>query len=179
MRKTILVFLVFVFLPASQVCADAFGIGVFAGGLYPVVQEDQGSGYVMGFKARVNLPGMLAFEPNVTLGSYGDAEISGVGKREGSSVRHYGIDLLLGGGLAAVGPKPYFFVGGAIYNTKRDSDDTTNKSGWSFGLGMSLGLANYLDVDVRGRLNIASWEGSSSKKSVEVTGGVIYYFGIK
>ena len=179
MRKTILLLSMFCLLSASFAAAGPFGVGAFAGGLYPVIQEDQGSGYIFGIKARVKLPAMFALEPNVTLGSFGDAEIEGVGSREGSSIRHYGIDLLLGGGLAAIGPKPYFFIGGAIYNTKRDNDETTNKSGWSFGLGVSLGLAQYLDVDVRGRFNIAAWEGSSSKKSVEVTGGVIYYFGIK
>lgn len=179
MRKIILLLSMFCVLLTSYAAADAFGVGAFAGVLYPVIQEDQGSGYIFGIKARVKLPAMFALEPNVTLGSYGEAEIEGVGIRDGSSIRHYGLDLLLGGGLAGVGPKPYFFVGGAIYNTKRDNDDTTNKSGWSFGLGVSLGVAQYLDVDVRGRFNIAAWEGSSSKKSVEVTGGVIYYFGIK
>ncbi len=179
MKNTILLLLMLVFVLSPAVKGDPLGVGAFAGALIPVVQEDQGSGYVAGVKARVNLPGMLAVEPNITFGDYGEATIEGVGTRDGSTLRHFGVDLLLGGGLAAIGPKPYFFVGGAIYNTKRDGDETTNKAGWSFGLGVSLGLANYLDVDVRGRANIATSEGSSSKKSVEVTGGAIYYFGVK
>lgn len=179
MKKSALVLCLLVFVMPLVAKADPFGVGAFVGGLYPVVQDDQASGYVAGVKARVNLPGPLAVEPNITVGGYGDVDISGVGTREGSSLRHYGIDLLLGGGLASVGPRPYLLIGGAVYNTKRDGDETTNKSGWSTGLGVSLGLVNYLDIDVRGRLNIATSEGSASKKSVEVTGGVIYYFGVK
>ncbi len=177
MRKTVILAFLLVIIIAPASYAEPFGVGVFGGVLYPIVQEDQASGYLAGVRVRINLSGPLALEPNLTIGGYGDAEIVGVGKRAGSSIKHYGVDLILGGGLAAIGPKPYLLLGGAVYNTKRDGDETTNKSGWSLGLGVALGLTSYIDVDVRGRANIVSSEGSASKKSVEVTAGVTYYFG--
>ena len=84
---------------------------------------------------------------------------------------------MIGNRLAMQGFKPYAFIGGALYNTKRDGDETTNKSGWSLGLGFAVGLSPKMDFDVRGRANIASSEGSSTRKSIGVTGGITYYFG--
>jgi opacity protein-like surface antigen len=160
--------------------AGPIGVGVYGGGLIPVAQEDQGSGYLFGLKIRANLGGPFALEPNLNIGSYGEAEITGVGTREGASLKHYGLDVILGGGMASVGIKPYVFIGGAIYNTKRDGDNTANKSGWSTGAGLALGIMERIDFDLRGRISIASSEtmgGSASKKSASVTFGVIYFFG--
>ena len=178
MKKTFFVVLMAILLVAPALHAEPTGVGVYGGGLVPIVQNDQGSGYTLGIKARVKLSSLFVLEPNLNFGGFGEAEEDGVGARDGSTVNHYGIDIVLGNKLGAVGFKPYFFIGGAIYNTKRDGDPTTNKSGWSLGLGFAAGISPKLDVDVRGRANIAASEGSASKKSVGVTGGLTYYFGI-
>ena len=164
---------------SSAGAADPFGVGAAGGALLPVSQEDQSAGYILGIKFRLGLYGPLIMEPNLNFGSYGNTEITGIGNREGASLKHYGVDITLGNPIAAPGLKPYLFIGGGIYNRKLDGDNTTNKSGWSFGGGLALGLRPELDIDIRGRFSIAASEGSASKKSVALTIGATYYFGLK
>jgi hypothetical protein len=166
-------------LPTVPVVAGPVGLGVSGGALAPVSQEDESTGAIIGVKIRADLPGPFVAEPNIYFGSFGSADIAGIGTRDGSSLNHYGLDITLGDPMARMGFKPYFLLGGAVYNRKRDGDLTTNKSGWSFGGGGALGIRQDLDIDIRGRFNIVSWEGSSSKKSFEVTIGATYYVGLK
>ena len=170
--------LVLMLLPAIAL-ADETGIGLSGGPLFPIGQQDQESGYMFGLKIRTPLVGPIGFEPNFNFGGYGDVTIEGAGSRVGSDLKYYGLDLTLGGGMSGIGPKPYLFIGGGVYNTKRDGDLTTNKSGWSFGGGVSTGFMKFLDLDIRGRMNIASSEGSSSRKSFALTFGAVYFFGQK
>jgi len=163
-------------LPAVSV-AGPVGFGIAGGVLVPVSQEDQASGSLFGIKVRTRLSDLFTLEPNIHFGSYGDAEIEGVGSRDGSSIKHYGIDITFGNYIARTGLKPYLFIGGGVYNSKRDGDETTNKSGWSPGAGFALGVRPDLDVDIRGRFDIVSWEGSSSRKSFGLTIGITYYVG--
>jgi hypothetical protein len=177
MKGKLIVWVLLAMLLPVGALADKTGFGIVAGGLYPVAQDDQETGMTYGAKFRFRLTGPLVMEPNANFGSFGDAQIAGVGSRDGSTMNHYGLDLLLGGLPASIGPKPFLFVGGGVYNIKRDGAATVNKSGWSFGAGLAVGIMKILDIELRGRFNIASWAGSTSKKSVAVTGGLIYYFG--
>lgn len=163
-------------LPAGAL-AEKTGFGLVAGGLYPIAQDDQETGKTYGFKFRFRIIGPLVAEPNANFGSFGDAQIAGVGGRDGSTFNHYGLDLLLGGLPARIGPKPYLFIGGGVYSIKREGVTTANKSGWSFGAGLAAGVMKMLDIEIRGRCSIAAWDNSTSKKALSVTGGVIYYFG--
>jgi hypothetical protein len=157
--------------------AGPVGLGVSGGVLTPAGQDDQAAGSVFGFKVRTRLSDLFTLEPNINIGSFGDAEIEGVGERDGSSLDHYGVDITFGYTMAKTGLKPYAFIGGGVYNTKRDGDETTNKSGWSFGVGLAVGIRPELDFDIRGRFNIVSSEGSSSRKSGGITAGITYYVG--
>jgi hypothetical protein len=177
MRKTpVWSLLLFFLLPALAV-ADPVGFGLSGGFLIPVAQEDQGSGALFGVKICARMGGKFTIEPNIHFGSYGSSEITGAGSREGSSLKHYGLDIVWGNPVATPGFKPYLFLGGGLYNTKRDGDVTTNKSGWSFGGGFAVGVRPDLDIDLRGRFSIASADQSTSKKSVGITAGLIYYVG--
>ncbi len=175
---TALVILVLL-LPAVPALADPVGFGLSGGALVPVSQDDQSAGSIFTLKIRTTLGGPLVAEPNIRFGSFGNADITGIGSRDGASLSSYGIDITLGDAPARIGFKPYLLLGGAVYNTKRDGDVTTNKSGWSFGGGAALGVRKDLDIEFRGRLNIVSSEGSASKKSFEATVGVSYYVGLK
>jgi hypothetical protein len=179
MKIQFIVVLIALVAASAANASDPFGVGASGGALLPVVQEDQGTGYLLGIRFRLGLHGPFIMEPNIHFGSYGDAEIEGIGSRKGASLKHYGIDVTLGNPIARLGFKPFLFLGGAIYNTKKDGDNTTNKSGWSFGGGVALGIRPELDIDIRGRFNIAGSEGSASKKSIGLTIGVTYYFGLK
>lgn len=177
MKRTLIVWGLLVTLLPVGALAEKTGFGIVAGGLYPVAQDDQETGKTFGAKFRLRLTGPLVLEPNANFGSFGDAQITGAGSRDGSNMNHYGLDVLLGGLPASIGPKPFLFVGGGVYTIKRSGAVTVNKSGWSFGAGLAVGVMKILDIEVRGRFNIASYAGSTSKKSVAVTGGLIYYFG--
>lgn len=179
MKALVRFVVIILLLPAIPVLAGPVGFGASGGALVPVSQEDQSAGSIFGIKMRANLPGPFVAEPNIQFGSFGDADITGIGTRDGATLNSYGIDITLGDAIAKVGFKPYFLLGGAVYNTKRDGDVTTNKSGWSFGAGAALGIREDLDIDFRGRLNIVGWEGGASKKSFEVTVGASYYVGMK
>ena len=177
MKRSLSWMVLLVFIVPLSVAAGPVGFGISGGVLVPIAQEDQAAGSVFGVKIRAKLFGPLTMEPNLHFGSFGNAEITGVGSRDGSSIKHYGIDILLGAPVSKIGIKPYVFIGGGVYNTKRDGDETTNRSGWSFGPGFSLGVRPEIDIDLKGRFNIAGSDGSTSKKSVGITAGVIYYVG--
>lgn len=179
MKTQIAIILVVLILPAVPALGGPVGFGISGGALTPVSQEDQSTGSILGIKIRTDLAGPLVAEPSLHFGSFGDADITGIGTRDGASLNYYGLDITLGDPIAQMGFKPYFLLGGAVYNIKRDGDETVNKSGWSFGGGAALGVRRDLDIDIRGRFNIVSWEGSSSKKSIEVTVGATYYVGLK
>jgi hypothetical protein len=159
------------------VSAGIVGIGANGGALVPVAQKDQDVGSVFGIKLRVKLTGPLSLEPNLNFCKFGAVTFEGVGTRDGSTFTSGGVDLVVGAPFAAVGLKPYAFLGGAIYTTKRSGDATTNKAGWSFGVGLAVGIMANLDIDIRGRMNIALSEGNGTKKAVGITGGLTYYFG--
>lgn len=175
--KKLSVLLLFVLVVPIMAVASPVGVGVSGGALVPVGQADQDLGSVVGIKLRLKLTHLLAVEPNLNFGKFGEVSIEGVGSRSGSTLTHAGLDLTFGAPIAAVGLKPYLFLGGGVYTTKRTGDETTNKSGWSFGVGTALGILPYIDIDLRGRFNIAASEGSATRKSIGITGGLTYYFG--
>jgi len=176
MIKTVITGLLIMVFGCGIVSADATGLGASGGVLIPIIQDDQKSGHTFEFKARFKFLGPIAMEPTVSFSSLGNKEITGVGIRDGFAITHYGLDLTLGGGLGDAGFRPYFLLGGGVYNLKRDGDETSNKSGWSFGAGSTFGLG-LVELDVRGRLIIISTDNSGSKKAAGITAGVTYYFG--
>ncbi len=176
LKPVIGILLIVLLLPAFSL-ADITGIGASGGPLFPVGQQDQESGIIFSLKVRATLYGPIAFEPNFNFGGYGDVTLEGVGSRIGSDLKYYGLDITLGGGMGKVGPKPYIFIGGGVTNTIREGDLTTNKSSWSFGGGIAVGIMKNIDVDIRGRMNIAGSAENTSRKSVAVTFGAVYFFG--
>ncbi len=159
--------------------APSFGFGAFAGLNYPVVQDDQEKGSAYGFLVRFKLLPMVAIEPNVTFGKWGDPDpFEGIELGiEGSKIKSYGIDLTLGSGLGKLGFKPYMHGGIASY--KIENNDTgydNSKLGFSGGVGFAFGFSSAFDIDIRGKAIIAPQE-EGSKKAVFVTAGVNYYLG--
>ncbi len=173
MKKLLMLLFLAAFVPTQ---AAQFGVGVNGGVNIPIIQEDQGSGTIFGLKAKLNLLPGISVEPNLNFAKFGDA-VKDFGTRKGSKITSYGVDAILGAGLPGVGVKLYGLIGGGIYSTKRDLDANTTKVGWATGLGLEIGFTEKIAVDIRGKLNVISSEGSSTKKSAAVTGGVNYYFG--
>nr|MBN2277567.1 outer membrane beta-barrel protein [candidate division Zixibacteria bacterium] len=176
MRKILLLTLLAALLAVPVAQATQLGIGAIGGINIPVAQEDQGSGTIYGFKAKVSVIPGLVLEPNINFAKFGDASFD-FGTRPGSKVTSFGIDALLGAGMGVLGLRMYGIVGAGYYSVARDYDDDTKKLGWSTGFGFELGISESVGVDLRGKLDIISSEGGGTKKSAAVAGGLNYYFG--
>lgn len=185
MKKTLILFSL-LFLASTvtaQTSSSTFGVGVNAGLLYPIIQDDQGSGTTFGLKVMYSLGGLIIVEPNLTFMKYGDptSNISGVTGLydgfEGSKVTSYGVDGILGGGGGA-GIHPYFIFGVGLFNTNRDmtQQDVTDV-GYSGGLGLEIGMGPSLSLDARGKLYVIPIDSGGSKKSASATAGINFYFG--
>ncbi len=166
----------------AQTRSATFGLGVNAGVLYPIVQDDQSSGTTFSFKAIYSLGSILIVEPNITFEKYGtpttdDPELVGLYDGfEGSKVTSYGVDGIIGGGSGS-GLRSYLILGIGYYNVQRDialQDETD--VGYSGGVGIGLGITSAMSLDVRGKLYVIPSDGGGSKKSASATVGLNYYF---
>lgn len=156
------------------------GIGFSAGMDVPIGQEDQKSGSIFGFKARLKLLPAIAVEPNLYFTKYGQPTPEGIPDYDlpGSKITAYGVDVTLGSRIGGAGVKPYGVLGAGRYSVKRDeADQEISKVGWSAGLGVEIGVTSAVGLDVRGKLVVIPWDGGDSKKSAVLTGGITYYLG--
>jgi len=156
------------------------GAGVFGGLAIPVVQDDQASGSVFGFKGSVKMLSIFTLEPNVMFTKYGDPDIDNIiDDPSGAKITGFGLDVLLGSSLGAPGVSPFFFAGIGTYKTKNDDLQVDHSdAGLSAGLGLEIGLGPSLGIEGRGRFLMIGTEGGASKKSIMATAGVNYYFGL-
>ncbi len=175
MKKLLLcLLLISMALPAGAI---KLGVGLSGGVNMPVLQEDQGSGTVFGLKGKLNILPGVSVEPNINFAAFGESKQEEFGNRPGSKITSFGVDAILGSGLPGVGVKMYGILGGGIYKTTREFDDSATKIGWATGLGLEVGITKKIGIDVRGKLNVISSEGGATRKSAALTGGVNYYIG--
>lgn len=162
-----------------------FGVGYSVGMNMPVVQDDQGSGYLMQFRLRWALGKFMVVEPNLALGKYGEPGEVDVDEHtsfsygiDGSGVTAYGVNATVGGMPGTVGLKPFFLGGIGFYKMSRDDtediEESKSRFGWTAGLGLAFGLSSKFDIDVRGQVHVISFEGGTSKKSVSLMAGLNY-----
>ncbi len=183
MKKLLFLFCLLGFAGSSIAQTVTFGVGVNAGLAYPIVQDDQGNGTIIGLKVIYSLGSLLTVEPNISFLKYGNptSNVSGINGIydgfEGSKITSYGVDAILGGG-GGTGLHPYLLAGAGYYNSKRDmtlQDET--RLGFSGGLGFELGMGSAFSLDARVKLNVITSEGGGSKKSASASAGINYYFG--
>ncbi len=161
----------------------SLGVGVSGGMDFPLAQFDQSSGPVYGFRGRVGVTSAVVLEPNLYLTKYGDPPEHDdfVPDIDGNEVTGYGIDAALGASAGGTGIKPYGLLGIGGYKVTQSAGDLTISDntdfGWSAGFGVEFGVAPQVGLDLRGKVVVISTEGSGSKKSGIVTGGIHYYFG--
>jgi opacity protein-like surface antigen len=159
------------------------GVGATGGINVPIVQDDQKAGSIFEFRGRLQAVSMVVVEPKLFFSSYGSPETFEdiVWDVDGSKIVAYGIDALVGGGMGSQGFKPFIVAGVGLYSISNDDTKSfmasQTKFGWSAGLGFGIGVTPAIDIDVRSKVHIITFEGSSSKKSVSVGGGLNYYFG--
>ena len=164
--------------------APKIGVGASGGINVPILQDDQKAGSIFEIRGRLQALPFLAVEPKLSFSSYGSPDTfeDVVWDVDGSKLVAYGVDGILGGG-GGVGIRPFFIGGIGMYSISNDQTEafleSQTKFGWSAGLGLGIGLAPQMELDVRSKLHVIMFEGSSSKKSLAIVGGLNYYFGGK
>ncbi len=178
MKKSILALLIVLALASGSSASSQLGVGV-AGGLdYPLVQDDQTSGPVLGARLIWSALPTITIEPNIFFTRYGDGDFSEFGgDLDGMKVNAYGVDATLGGGFRGAGFSPFLVAGLALYNMDRDLpgdqvDVGETKLGWSGGLGLGIGLGTKLQLDTRGQFVLIPIGDGGSRKSVNVLVGL-------
>lgn len=170
-------------LPSISFAQVKFGVGAGIGTDIPILQDDQASGSIFGFKVRYQLIPTIALEPYINFTSYGSPDITDLdADLAGSSITAYGLDLTLGNNAGAIGFLPYFVGGFGFFNDSNDDygdvyEGQGTRLGLSGGIGFGVGFSPKLALDVRGKANIITQDGGGSRKSVTLTGGLNYYFG--
>jgi len=174
-------------LAVSAQLAPKLGVGASAGMNIPVVQDDQGNGYIVQLRGRWALGNFIVVEPNVSFGKYGEpGDIPVDGHQDfsfgidGSKLTAFGINGTLGGAPGVVGFKPYFIGGIGFYKMSRDETENVQEEktnfGWTGGFGFALGMSPKIDIDARGQAHIISYEGAS-RKAITIMVGLNYSFG--
>lgn len=156
-----------------------FSLGGFGGVNFPIVQEDSEIAGVGGFKARATFLPYLAVEPNFTYIRQGgitlddfDVEMD----REGGDLYAIGADLVLGS-FDSVKEFYWYFIFGLYSNSmRRVGREDLNKFGLNLGFGLEILATNELGIDFRTKAQIITIDGGS-RKNIQVTGGMNYYFG--
>ena len=135
-------------IPAYSAGPIKLGMGVTGGLDIPLVQDDQGSGHYIGFRARVKLTPLFVAEPNIRFGGWGEPDLGLEGVTndlDGADVTAYGVDVLIGAPWGLPKFSPFGIVGAAFYKVKQEQTgfDETNL-GISGGLGVGIGLTPFL-----------------------------------
>lgn len=174
--KSLLGALFLLALLAGAAGAATVGLGVFGGGSFAAVQDDNGNGPIFGVRVPVNLVPLITVEPYFASTSGGDKTqtISGISyTRSGIDVTSFGANVLFTFGTAY---QMYPYVGIGSNHLKRAGLDQS-ETGYTFGLGMGfkLPLAN-LTANVRAGANMVTDPASTetSRKWADVTAGVSY-----
>ncbi|MDF1546150.1 MAG: outer membrane beta-barrel protein [bacterium] len=187
MKRALLVILTLLFVPSLvNAIGPSFALGPFAGLELPLAQSDQAKGSTFGVRGIVKALPVISLEPHLTFTNYGDPSFekaSITNDLEGSKVTSYGINAIIGAPVGAPGFRPFFLGGIGLYKATRDqttafSDESTDL-GYSLGLGAGIPATPVLGVDIRGQFTIVPVESKSSKKSVSISAGVTYSFGVK
>jgi opacity protein-like surface antigen len=164
--------------------SPVLGVGASGGMNIPIVQEDQSSGLVFEFRARVKSLSWLVLEPKLSFIKNGDPDSDDFTfDIAGSKITAYGADVVLGGGMGLTGFRPFFVAGIGFYSVGNDDTEVAfevgTDFGWSAGFGFDFGFSPNMGLDIRGKLHVISAEGDATRKSAAITGGLNYYFGGK
>ena len=169
--------------PSAFSQTPKLAVGASVGLEIPIVQDDQASGAVYGFRLRYQLMPSIAVEPNIYFSQYGDPESDEVVLNiPGSDVTAFGVDVILGSRLGSIGINPFFFAGLGFYEQTNEFLDpiyepSGRRFGFSGGLGLGFGLSPKFDLEARAKLNVATSEGGGSKKSASILGGFNFNLG--
>lgn len=182
MKGTTVVFLSFLLLAgiASESLGKKIGVGGFLGMNIPIAQEDASTNSLFGIKARMNLIPRLGAEVFFTKLNQGDSSVEVWGKdmsRDGGSINSFGLNLVVGSMSTDVGA--HFHIAGGIgsYSLSKEGVPDQSRWGYNFGPEVEIGLGS-VSIEISSKAHIIPLEGGGSRKSVGLSGGLNYYFGL-
>ncbi len=179
MRIRLVTLLALVALVAGAAPSHAATIGVtaFGGRSISVVQDDNGSGTLLGVRVPVGLISAITIEPFFSKASYDSSkaqDFNGVlYRRSGFDRKTYGVNLVLGSPAAGAGLKFFPYAGISTNKLTRIGSDDLSSTGYDFGLGLGAGLTNYLSLVARGEVDIVK-DADATRKFANVTVGLSY-----
>ena len=137
---------------ASPVSGRNISVGYFAG-VVSTSADDQSAGWINGIECKYDIIRHLAVRPSIGIGKFSDAKFA-FGKREGSSLRMYSLELLYhyypcehnryGG---------YIFAGQTVAILSREYDETTTETWMAWGLGLEYAVNRRWFLELNGRLS--------------------------
>ena len=184
-RASLILLCLLVFAAPQAFCGGlSFGVGVFGGMDFPILQTDNASGPIYGAQGVLKLSGPISLEPFIYFGSYDAAEFEEfTNDLEGADITAFGLDATFFRPMGK-GVGPYLLAGVGYYDIGDDGIATAYESqgsrlGWAGGAGLGIGVTPFLQLDIRGKAHFVTQDGGGSRKSASVTGGLTYYFGVQ
>jgi hypothetical protein len=175
MKKSLIAAALVLALGAGTAQATGVGVGVYGGLSYPVVQDDVGSGTLVGLRAPVSVLPILTLEPFYMSSSLGDKDqtIGGLSyTRTGFDGKGYGVNAMLGG-VTGMGFHFYPIAGIGKFKLERTGSDDIDEVGYNVGLGIGIGATPKMSLQIRGELNLVK-TGDTSRKFGNATAGLTY-----
>jgi len=181
MRKHCFVFVLVLLVLSTGAHAVEVTLGGFGGYNIPIVQDDAGSGPLLGFKVKLATTMPFTVEPYFLMITEGDKDHSEEGidfTQEGGSVQAFGVDFAFGSYREDPGANLYFVAGLGAYSRDPGQDyrDKTTQFGFDIGLGLVWKIMPMLDLDLSGRMHAYMLEDGGSRKSGGIAAGLNYYF---
>lgn len=180
MKRIVMVLAVLMLAGSATAEGIATGVGVYFGPEIPIIQDDQATGTVFGFKGRVKALPMLTLEPNINFTSYGSPDIEDViGDPDGSKVTSFGLDAVLGSPVGGKGMAVLLSAGLGSYKMKNDQTKSDfSKLGYSLGAGLEFGVSPTVGLEARAKGVVFKGEDGGTKKSIAITAGLNYHFAL-
>ncbi|HVP39928.1 MAG TPA: outer membrane beta-barrel protein [Candidatus Saccharimonadales bacterium] len=176
MRRCVGLCLAGLLLAAGTAWAVDIGVGAFGGPSFTVLQQDAQRGSTYGVRVPVKMIPILTVEPYLALYKMGEGKqtVEGYGDvtRSAFDGTTFGANVILGSPLGG-GFKFYPFAGIGTNKLTRDGSADISDVGYTFGLGLDLGLVSNLSLTARGELNMVT-TGDTSRKFANATVGLTY-----
>jgi len=158
--------------------AATIGIGAYAGGSIPVVQDDRETGPIAGLRVPVALTHWFTAEPCVSIASYGNRTYTLAGEtlqRDGGRVSAIGGDVLLAApGIPGFHLYPY--AGVALHRSARFGTGIEDRVGYNFGLGVGWTFPSHVSLELRSEMAMIVNQQDASRKFGNITLGLGYHF---
>jgi opacity protein-like surface antigen len=150
------------------------GVGAYGVTAFPVVQDDAGTGTLLGARVRLGLVPILMLEGSYTKFNLGDKDVSGTNiTLQAPEESTWSINAMLRS--SGVGFSMYLTGGIGTTKLKVPQAGDESKATYNVGIGAEIGLGP-VSLDLSPRLYIINNADGASRKNLAGLAGLTYYF---